>query len=41
MAPEEERQDVTALYHKMDLEQLQNKFGLKVSPSRTRPAALP
>ncbi|XP_024616016.1 membrane metallo-endopeptidase-like 1 [Neophocaena asiaeorientalis asiaeorientalis] len=29
MAPEEERQDVTALYHKMDLEQLQNKFGLK------------
>ncbi|XP_065737316.1 membrane metallo-endopeptidase-like 1 [Phocoena phocoena] len=28
-APEEERQDVTALYHRMDLEQLQNKFGLK------------
>uniref|UniRef100_A0A8C6BT79 Membrane metalloendopeptidase like 1 n=1 Tax=Monodon monoceros TaxID=40151 RepID=A0A8C6BT79_MONMO len=29
MAPQEERHDVTALYHRMDLEQLQNKFGLK------------
>ncbi|XP_023483346.2 membrane metallo-endopeptidase-like 1 isoform X1 [Equus caballus] len=28
-APQEERHDVTALYHRMDLEELQNKFGLK------------
>ncbi|XP_070330266.1 membrane metallo-endopeptidase-like 1 isoform X2 [Odocoileus virginianus] len=28
-APQEERHDVTALYHRMDLEQLQNRFGLK------------
>ncbi|XP_057412975.1 membrane metallo-endopeptidase-like 1 isoform X3 [Balaenoptera acutorostrata] len=28
-APPEERHDVTALYHRMDLEQLQSKFGLK------------
>ncbi|XP_058920787.1 membrane metallo-endopeptidase-like 1 [Kogia breviceps] len=28
-APQEERRDVTALYHRMGLEQLQNKFGLK------------
>ncbi|XP_067573848.1 membrane metallo-endopeptidase-like 1 [Pseudorca crassidens] len=28
-APQEERHDVTALYHRMDLEQLQNEFGLK------------
>ncbi|XP_027420928.1 membrane metallo-endopeptidase-like 1 isoform X2 [Bos indicus x Bos taurus] len=27
--PQEERHDVTALYHRMDLEQLQNSFGLK------------
>ncbi|XP_020950866.1 membrane metallo-endopeptidase-like 1 [Sus scrofa] len=28
-APQEERHDVTALYHRMDLEELQDKFGLK------------
>ncbi|XP_027621231.1 membrane metallo-endopeptidase-like 1 isoform X4 [Tupaia chinensis] len=28
-APQEERHDVTTLYHRMDLEELQNKFGLK------------
>ncbi|XP_069933191.1 membrane metallo-endopeptidase-like 1 isoform X2 [Oryctolagus cuniculus] len=28
-APQEERHDVTALYHRMGLEELQNKFGLK------------
>ncbi|XP_058530407.1 membrane metallo-endopeptidase-like 1 [Ochotona princeps] len=28
-APQEERHDVTALYHRMDVEELQNKFGLK------------
>ncbi|XP_008575569.1 PREDICTED: membrane metallo-endopeptidase-like 1, partial [Galeopterus variegatus] len=27
--PQEERHDVTTLYHRMDLEELQNKFGLK------------
>lgn len=31
-APQEERHDVTTLYHRMSLEDLQNKFGLKVSP---------
>lgn len=30
-APQEERHDVTTLYHRMSLEDLQNKFGLKVS----------
>ncbi|XP_023113756.2 membrane metallo-endopeptidase-like 1 isoform X3 [Felis catus] len=28
-APQEERHDVTSLYHRMGLEELQNKFGLK------------
>ncbi|KAM6172342.1 membrane metallo-endopeptidase-like 1 isoform 2-T2 [Erethizon dorsatum] len=28
-APPEERHDVTALYHRMDLQQLQDRFGLK------------
>ncbi|XP_032450019.1 membrane metallo-endopeptidase-like 1 [Lynx canadensis] len=28
-APQEERHDVTTLYHRMGLEELQNKFGLK------------
>ncbi|XP_011384068.1 membrane metallo-endopeptidase-like 1, partial [Pteropus vampyrus] len=28
-APQEERHDVTALYHRMEVEQLQNKFSLK------------
>ncbi|KAM9688766.1 membrane metallo-endopeptidase-like 1 isoform 1-T1 [Trichechus inunguis] len=28
-APQEERQDVTALYHRMDLEELQSRFNLK------------
>ncbi|XP_066121288.1 membrane metallo-endopeptidase-like 1 [Saccopteryx bilineata] len=27
--PQEERHDVTALYHRMEVEELQNKFGLK------------
>lgn len=40
-APQEERHDVTALYHRMDLEELQNKFGLKVSPGHPHhPASL-
>ncbi|ELV14246.1 Membrane metallo-endopeptidase-like 1 [Tupaia chinensis] len=41
-APQEERHDVTTLYHRMDLEELQNKFGLKnlenimdIYPART------
>lgn len=29
-APQEERHDVTALYHRMDVGELQSKFGLKV-----------
>lgn len=29
-APQEERHDVTALYHRMKVKELQNKFGLKV-----------
>lgn len=29
-APQEERHDVTALYHRMEVEQLQSKFSLKV-----------
>uniref|UniRef100_A0A8C0K931 Membrane metalloendopeptidase like 1 n=1 Tax=Canis lupus dingo TaxID=286419 RepID=A0A8C0K931_CANLU len=31
-APQEERHDVTALYHRMGLKELQSKFSLKVSP---------
>lgn len=36
-APQEERHDVTTLYHRMSLEDLQNKFGLKVSSRPPRP----
>lgn len=30
--PQEERHDVTTLYHRMDLVELQDRFGLKVRP---------
>lgn len=31
-APPEERHDVTLLYHRMDLQQVQDRFSLKVRP---------
>ncbi|KAK2105688.1 hypothetical protein P7K49_015202 [Saguinus oedipus] len=39
-APQEERHDVIALYHRMGLEELQSQFGLKVRPTPPRKLVL-